>query len=284
MPFPLNATHSTKKVRSSSPSLECDNGVKQRKDTPTDKGNNKENRKRKVQGEKNTSKTKKVKKTPQNKTTTSSDEIQKPPNPKKAEYQASVTAVKEIYSSFSAAGFPSKVPAQPPPPSVQPALSSAQHLANPQHGAPSRITTPTGISCTIQQQNMEHRTTLTTGFPHSEPKQLPPPSVQPALSSAQPLANLQLGAPAPITIPTGVPCTIQQQNMENLATLTAGFPHSEPKQPLLPNVQPTLSSAQLLANLQLGSPAAIPNGCSLHYPTAKHRTSNNAPRNSRNIW
>lgn len=123
------------------------------------KGNNKSNRKRKVKGEKNTSKAKKVKKTPQNKTT-SGNKTQKPPNPKKAEYQALVTAVKKIYNSFSATGFPSKVPAQPPPPSVQPELSSVQHLANPHHGAPTRIATPTDVPCTIQQQNMEHQITL----------------------------------------------------------------------------------------------------------------------------
>lgn len=144
MPLPVNSTHATTKVRAE---------------------DNKKNRKRNAQGEKNTSKAKKVKEIPQNKTATkSSDKTQKPPNPKGAEYQASVTAVKEIYNSFSAAGFPPSAPVQPPPPSMQPALSSVQPRPNLQHWAPTPITIPTGTPCTLQQQNVDPQATLSAGF------------------------------------------------------------------------------------------------------------------------
>ena len=101
--LPEKASHSTKRARGPNPNEERDNEGRQSKDvTPED--NDKENRKRKPRGETNNSQAKKVKKTSHNKTATkSSNEILKPTNPKKAEYQASVSAAKEIYNSFATA-------------------------------------------------------------------------------------------------------------------------------------------------------------------------------------
>ena len=94
------ASHSTKRARSPNPNEERDNEGRQSNDG-TPEGNNKENRKRKPRGETNNLQVKKVKKKTQNKTATkSSNEILKPPNPKTAEYQASVSAVKKIYNSL----------------------------------------------------------------------------------------------------------------------------------------------------------------------------------------
>ena len=59
---------------------------------------------------------------------------------------------------------------------------------------------------------------LAAGFLPSVPVQPPSPKVQPALSSVQPPANLQLLAPTPINTPTSTPCTIQQQNVEHQTT------------------------------------------------------------------
>ena len=99
------ASHSTKRARGPNPSEQRDNVGRQSNDgTPTE-DNDRENRKRKPRGEKNNSQAKKVKKTSQNKTATkSSNQILKPAHPKTAEYQASVSAAKEIYNSFATAG------------------------------------------------------------------------------------------------------------------------------------------------------------------------------------
>ena len=141
MLLPEKASHSTKRARSPNPNKERDNEGRQSNDgTPED--NNKENRKQKPRGETNNLQAKKVKKTSQNKTATkSSNEILKPLNPKTAEYQASVSAVKKIYDSFATASFPPSVPEQPPPTSMQP-TSSVQPLVNVQLCSPNSVTNP----------------------------------------------------------------------------------------------------------------------------------------------
>ena len=102
--LPEKASHSTKRTRGPNPSEQRYNGGRQSNDgTPTE-DNDRENRKRKPRGETNNSQAKKVKKTSQNKTATkSSNQILRPAHPKTAEYQASVSAAKEIYNSFATA-------------------------------------------------------------------------------------------------------------------------------------------------------------------------------------
>ena len=275
MSLPEKASHSTKRARGPNPSEERDNGGRQSNDgTPTE-DNDKENRKRKPRGETNNSQAKKVKKTSHNKTATkSSNEILKPTNPKKAEYQASVSAVKEIYNTFATAGFPPRVPAQPPPTSMQP-TSSVQPPVNVQLCSPNSVTNPMNTPRTIKQRNVEHRGSPSAGLPPSVPAQTPPPSVQLALPSVQIPANVPLPSLTPTTSSTVIP-TIQQQNGGYQTTPSAAFPSSVLAQAPPQGVHPTLSSVQTQANVQLSSPAPVTTPmnipCTSQQQNVEHRT------------
>lgn len=255
MSLPEKASHSTKRARGPNLNEERDNEGRQSNDgTPED--NDKENRKRKPRGETNNSKAKKVKKTSQNKTATkSSNGVLKPPNPKTAEYQASVSAVKEIYNSFATAGFPPSVPAQPPPTSMK-TTSSVQPPVNVHLCSPNSFTNPMNTPRTIQQRNVEHRGSPSAGLPPSVPAQMPPPSVQLALPSVQIRASVPRSSPTPTTSSTVIP-TIQQQNGGYQTTPSAAFPSSVLTQAPPQGVHPILSSVQTQANVQLSSPAPV---------------------------
>lgn len=258
MSLPEKASHSTKRARGPNLNEERDNEGRQSNDgTPED--NDKENRKRKPRGETNNSKAKKVKKTSQNKTATkSSNGVLKPPNPKTAEYQASVSAVKEIYNSFATAGFPPSVPAQPPPTSMK-TTSSVQPPVNVHLCSPNSFTNPMNTPRTIQQRNVEHRGSPSAGLP---------PSVQSR-------ASVPRSSPTPTTSSTVIP-TIQQQNGGYQTTPSAAFPSSVLAQAPPQGVHPILSSVQTQANVQLSSPAPVTTPmsipCTSQQQNVEHRT------------
>ena len=144
-----------------------------------------------------------------------------------------MSAVKEIYNSFATAGFPPSVPPQPPPTSMK-LTSSEQPPVNVQLCSPNSVTNPMNTPRTIQQQNVEHQGSPSTGFPPSVP----------------------FPSPTPTTSSTVIP-TIQQQNGGYQTTPSTAFPSSVLEQAPPQGMYPTLPSVQTQANVQLSSPAPL---------------------------